>query len=167
MKRLLLDTNIYGDMLLDKDLFVLKEKHKVKRENIFYGFSVIRKELRATSKNKNLGRRNLRVALLCLYDEFVGEHDLKADENKLTNTAFKYYEMYKELGGNLSKKELLNDFMIVACAAHKNMDLVVSNDDATMLSELSLKSYQIVNEILDLHSPKFMDYEDLKEIILS
>ena len=167
MKRLLLDTNIYGDMLLDKDLFVLKEKHKVKKENIFYGFSVIRKELRATSKDKSLGRRNLRVALLCLYDEFVGEHNLKVDESKLTDTAHKYYEMYKKLGGNLSKMGLLNDFMIVACAAHKNMDLVVSNDDATMLSELSLKSYQIVNQILDLHSPKFRGYEDLKKKLLS
>ena len=52
-------------------------------------------------------------------------------------------------------------------AAKKALKLVVSNDDTTMLSELSLKSYQIVNQILDLHSPKFRGYEDLKKKLLS
>mgnify|MGYP001606404004 FL=1 len=167
MKRLLLDTNIYGDMLLDKDLFILKDKHKEKKENVCYGFSVIRKELRATSKEKSLGRKNLRIALLCLYDEFVGEHNLDVDDSKLTNTALKYYGIYRQLGGNLSKSELLNDFVIVACASHKEMDLVASNDDATMLSEISLKAYKLVNEILGLRNPQFIDYEDLKKLLLS
>jgi len=56
--------------------------------------------------------------------------------------------------------------MIVACAAHKSMDLVVSNDDASMLSELSIRSYKLVNEILNLHNPKFIGYEELKKILL-
>jgi len=167
MKRLLLDTNIYGELVVDKDLFKLREKLGRKKQDIIYGFPLIRKELRATSKGKTYSEgKKLRVALLSLYDEFVGKHSLVVDESQLKETALKYHDMYQSLGGNKAKSELLNDFMIVACAAHKSMDLVVSNDDASMLSELSIRSYKLVNEILNLHNPKFIGYEELKKILL-
>ncbi len=85
----------------------------------------------------------------------------------LVALAQNYYATYRELGGSWGFKEMQNDLLIVATASLKQMDIVVSDDESTMLSELSLKSYQIVNQILDLHSPKFMGYEDLKKKLLS
>lgn len=166
MKRLLLDTNIYGEMVVDRDLFKLKEAHKQKKELVIYGLRLIRNELRATSKNKDHLGRNLRVALLSLYDEFVAEHELRVEEEELIKIARKYYEIYWELGGHKAKEILLNDYLIVACAAMKKMDIVVSNDEASMLSELSLKAYQIVNELLELKNPQFINYKELKSLIL-
>ncbi len=166
MKRVLLDTNIYGEMAVDKDLFKLRQAYKIKRIAVVYGFPLIRKELKATPRTKSYHGGNLRIAMLSLYDEFIAYHKLRVDEEKLHSIALKYYEMYMKLGGNKSKDVLLKDFIIVACASQNNMDIVVSNDDASMLSELSLKAYQLVNKILELTNPNFIGYEEFKTMLL-
>lgn len=164
MKRLLLDTCIYGEMILDKELTALKETHN--SEVQMYGFILIRRELRATSPTKRYLGKNVRVAMLSLYDQFVGEKNLLVDESTLMLTAKKYFDTYRQLGGHLSEKELQTDYLIVACAAHKSMDVVASNDHASMLSELSLKAYSIVNDALKLKNPHFIDYAQFKLLLL-
>lgn len=167
MKRLLLDTNIYGEMVVDKELEELKVGHNLNKNNLLiYGFSIIRKELRDTPKTKNHLGRNLRVALLSLYDEFVGNHFLDINEEALMELAQKYYDTYKEFGGGYPENVLIKDYLIVACASQKGMDIVVSNDDASMLSELSLKAYNLVNETLQLKKPQFIDYVQFKNLLL-
>ncbi|MBS3169284.1 hypothetical protein J4210_02265 [Candidatus Woesearchaeota archaeon] len=166
MKRLLLDTNIYGEIIIDRELDLLISSYRKNHHNLIYGFSFIRKELRATPKTKKYGPRNLRVALLSLYDLIVGKHSLVVDETKLKSIAEKYYGMYRELGGSFGKEELMSDFIIVACASLKKMDIVVSEDDSTMLSELSLKAYSLVNKVLTLENPEFYGYVKLKELLL-
>ena len=110
MKRLLLDTNIYGEIIIDRELDLLISSYRKNHHNLIYGFSFIRKELRATPKTKKYGPRNLRVALLSLYDLIVGKHSLVVDETKLKSIAEKYYGMYRELGGSFGKEELMSDF---------------------------------------------------------
>jgi len=167
MRRLLLDTNIYGLLIADEQLFRLKEEYNKKRaEYPVYALSLIRKELRATSKDKTLLNHNLRIALLSLYDEFVGSHQLIINENELMPIAKQYFQMYQELGGGFGREELWNDFMIVAGAAKKDLDIVVSHDKATMLSELSLKTYEMVNKSLNLKNPEFYDYLDFRDLLL-
>lgn len=166
MRRLLLDTNIYGLMAADPLLTKLKELHTNKKNDIIiYGFPLIRRELRATPKTKLYQGRNLRVTLLSIYDEFVGRHTLNVKENVLAVIAEKYYNVYKELGGSKPKTEMFNDYLVVACASKFGMDIMVSNDDASMLSEISLKTYTVVNQVLKLKNPEFMDYEELVNLL--
>jgi hypothetical protein len=165
MKKLILDTNIYGEMVIDKELNILKNACSINSNFLIYGFQVIRKELRDTSKNKSFAGRNLRVALLSLYDEFVGVHNLDVDLEYLKLLAKKYYETYKQFGGGYPENILMNDYLIVACASKKEMDIVVSDDDASMLSELSLKAYSIVNKNLQLKNPEFINYLSFKILL--
>ena len=72
MKRILPDTNIFGELVIDQDIDKIKEHlEKATEEIIIYGFRLIRDELRATPKPSRLEGKNLRVALLSLYDYFV------------------------------------------------------------------------------------------------
>ena len=164
MNKILLDTNIYGELVKESALLIIKEKIKNK-EDLIYGVDVIRKELRDTPKKSLLLSRNLRISLLSLYDEFVGKHTIKLNE-EMARTAKKYYKVYREFGGAKSMQEIINDFYIVACASHKEMDVVVTKDKFTMLGELSVKSYKIVDDILNLRTPKFWDYDYFKRWLL-
>jgi len=59
-----------------------------------------------------------------------------------------------------------NDLLIVATAAIKQMDIVVSNDEATMQSEQALRTYNLVNAIRQLKNPQFIDYKEFKKLML-
>lgn len=133
-------------MVVDKNLPNLRENYQKKKDFIVYGFSLIRKELRATSKTKLYNGMNLLVALLSLYDEFVRDKTLTVEEMELRKIAEAYYMAYRKIGGNYPEEELMADYLIVACAALKGMDLVVSNDHATMLSDYSLTAYSLVHK---------------------
>ena len=167
MKRLLLYTNIYGEMVVDPNSSQLREAYPLKKVDILvYGFSLIRKELRQTPKTKKYLGRNLRIVLLSFYDEFVGGHTLKVDETVLYNLARQYYFAYKNIGGHRSEEELFKDYLIVACASQNGMDIVVSNDDSSMLSGHSLEAYHRVNKELKLKQPQFIDYDEFKALLL-
>ena len=120
MKRLLLDTNIYGEMVIDSHVDLIKEKISQNHSFVIFGSSLIRKELRATPKKIKLMRSNLRIDLLSLYDELVKERSLKIDF-KTQELAQQYYLLYHTLGGAKGKDEMNNDLLIVACAALKEM----------------------------------------------
>ena len=166
MKRLLADSCIYGELVVDKELHLLQEAYAHSKGIVVYGYSLIRKELRATPKTKRYSNKSLRIFLLSLYDAFVHERDLNVDENVLKVIAHNYYETYRQLGGHLSESELRNDYLIVACAADKGMDIIVSNDHASLLSEVSLRAYALVNETLRLKNPEFIDYREFKALLL-
>ena len=166
MKRLLLDTNIYGLLAGDPEASFLIELYELKKEHfLVYGFSLIRKELRETSKNKTFLGKNLRVALLNLYDRITRNHVLLVETNLLLGIAENYFTAYRILGGNFSRNELIKDFIIVACASKKGVDIVVSQDNATMLSDLALRAYIIVNTNLQLKNPDFLDYNEFKALL--
>ena len=68
--RAILDTNIYGEMVLEKD--TLKIIEKIRKSNIkIYGFETIRKELRDTPKEVKIEGKNLRISLLELYEQIT------------------------------------------------------------------------------------------------
>jgi len=162
--RILLDTNIYGEMLIDPD--IEKIRSDLERTSvIIYGMSIIRKELRATPKGSTFSDGNLRTHILNLYDNVIGKHELRADINKIKELADAYYLAYRNFGGSKSKDKVINDFLIVSNASIKGMDIVVSEDEKTMRSENAEKSYSLVNKIKKNRMPKFIGYEDFKKII--
>lgn len=166
MKRVILDTNIYGEIIKEGDVgLVLNSLPKT--DFVVYGSQVIRLELRDVSKKKltvSEGRkRKLRTIILSLYDSIVRK-DLEVT-TEIVRIAKSYYSTFKSLGGTTSQDKILNDFIIVALAAKNNLDIIYSLDKETMVSELSRKSYRIVNEILRLRTPDFKKYGDFKNDI--
>lgn len=143
---------------------------KIKEDSIiiFYGIDIIRKELRATPKTKAEIVRGkllkLRNALLLTYDLLIGEHQYKID-SKINQIADEYYIAYKVLQGKATKDEIIKDFRIVACASLHNIDILVSDDNKTMLSPESKKAYISVNEINKMMTPNFISFEEFKNLL--
>lgn len=162
MKRVIFDTNIYGLIVEDKNRTKIRYKIEKERAVIVYGLPLIRKELRDTPRNIRVEGANLRNYLLSIYDEITKNHALR-HLNEAENLASHYFIAYKELGGYSSRSEMLKDMIIVACASLNNMDIVISNDNKTMLSEKSVKSYKIINQVNKTNTPRFLNYEEFKK----
>jgi len=160
-KRILLDTNIYGYIIMNENVVEIVELVKQREDILIYGSDIIRKELRATPKEIKIENRKLRIALLDLYDTLISNHYLLVTD-KVIKIANDYYEVYYTLGGRLPKKSIINDLIIVSVASYRDISIVVSNDNKTMLSELNLKSYEIVNKLNNLNIPEFINYDKFK-----
>jgi len=167
MFRIMFDTSVYGKLVEDD---LIREKFERKfnsNEYVVYGISVIRKELRKTPKDIVLGNKKLRILLLTLYDSLVKKknHDLKINPliEKLSSD---YFKEYKKLRGNLSKKEMKNDLIIIATATIYHLDIIVSNDEKTMLSPICLKVYKTVNKRYGLKDPIFKLYKSFKKELM-
>ena len=165
MKTLILDTNVYGEIIIEKESSKIIGNMRKDDYIYIYGVDIIRMELRDTPRGVRLSNKNLRISLLSLYDEFVGKHTIQLNE-EMIKTAEKYYKGYKEFGGVRPMKDIINDFYIVACASRKEMNIVVTNDNCTMLGELSVKAHKLVNEILNLRTPEFWGYSSFKRWLL-
>ena len=167
IKRILPDTNFYEFILKYMEIDKIRD---VKESSIlvFYGVDLIRKELRATPKTKAEIIRGkllkLRNALLLTYDLLIGEHQYKID-SKINQLSDDYYIAYKVLKGKATKDEIITDFKIVACASIHNIDILVSDDNKTMLSIESKKAYKSVNEIKKLRTPDFIGFEEFKKLL--
>ena len=166
MKRVILDTNIYG-RIIERDDADLVLNSIAKSGIIVYSCDVIRKELRKMSKEKitiSYGKkRKLRSLILGLYHSLV-KRNLPVTE-EIMDTAGLYYSTYMKLGGVISRDKIMNDFIIVSHASRNNLDIIYSDDTDTMLSFLSIKSYEIVNTIKKLRTPRFKKYGDFKNDI--
>jgi len=161
MKRVILDTNIYGRMLDDvQDVEAVQNSGNV----IIYGFEIIRKELRKLSKNVHHQNRQLRILLLGIYDASVKSHDYQVTEH-MKELAKEYYKVYNELEGMRSSDEIMNDMLIVACGSIHELDIVVSEDRKTMSSEKCIKAYRIVNGLRKYKTPDFIGYDKFKMLI--
>jgi len=163
----MLDTNVYEFILKKLDKGML-DKLVASSEIIIYGNDLIRKELRDISKKKvdRVDKRiiKLRSTLLSIYDLLVGRHNYRVGDDMI-KLAERYFTVYKTLGGNISKENIIKDFIIVACASIKQLDIVVSEDNRTMLSELSVKTYEVVNMLEGKRTPKFIGFGEFTEEI--
>ena len=166
MKRVILDTNICGFILKEIDKEVLNNLSE-KKQIVIYGNDVIRRELRDLPR-KEVTRvadkiKNLRITLLSLYDFLVKETYSVNDAAR--NLADKYFVSYVSLGGKVGREKIMDEFLIVACATIKSLDIVVSGDNKTMLSGASLKSYSIVNGLAKKRTPQFIGFDEFKKEI--
>jgi hypothetical protein len=86
-------------------------------------------------------------------------YDLTLETERLCED---YFITYKELGGAFGVNEMRNDFLIVACATIHEMDIIVSEDSRSLLSEDALKAYSIVNALYKRKNPAFIKYLEFK-----
>ena len=161
MRRVLLDTNVYGHIIktTDKDCLIERVKNHTM---LICGSSIIRQELRDIPKNamyKDIGVRNL---CLEIYDGLVDEKRNYAVTELVRSIAMEYSRIYK---GFHSWRELENDFLIVASSSLHNIDIVVSNDERTMISQIAMDAYRIVNRKFQLRSPNFINHGKFLDLL--
>lgn len=165
MKRVILDTNIYGRIIERNEREVVESALSDKSDVIIYGFDVVRKELRGLSQNVRHRGTLVRLALLSLYDNIAKTH-IFVTTSSVRALANEYYDIYSQLGGKGRKEDMMNDFLIVACASIHELDLVVSEDRRTMLHETAIKTYQIVNKLRKYRTPEFIGYDAFRRLIV-
>lgn len=169
MKRVILDTNIYGKIIREGDVDLIAD-HAGKSGIAVYGCDVIRKEMRKMSKDKieyikNKGKR-LRPLILGLYRLLVKPAREITATGEMKEMAEAYFVSYRTAGGPVSREKIITDFVIVAAATKKALDIVYSDDTSTMLSPEAKKAYNIVNSIRGESTPKFRSYGEFKNDIM-
>ena len=163
MKRIVLDTNIYGFMAKDDERSEIVEKIKTSKL-IIYGFKIIRNELREVPKQIKVGGKSFRIDILNLYDSIVENHLLEFTD-KIETISENYYKAYREFGGIKQQNEIINDFIIVSAASLNNLDIVVSNDEKSMLTVNAVRAYNLVNSIINKRTPEFINYPVFKRML--
>lgn len=167
MKRVIFDTSVYGKLVEDDIIRGNFEKKFERGEYVVYGNSVIRKELRDTPKSIIFNDKKLRLLLLVLYDSFVKKKNHDLNMNPLIEKLSKdYFLQYKRQKGSSSKEEMKNDFIIIATATIYQLDVIVSNDEKTMLSQICLAVYKTVNHRYGLKNPVFKLYSTFKKELM-
>lgn len=164
MERIMFDTSVYGKLVEDEEILnKVKEKYQ-NHEFIIYSTIIIRKELRATPKSVVHGIIKLRILLLNLYDSFITKDSQNLKFNKLVEAlSSDYFSEYRKNKGSLSNETLRNDFVIAATATIYHLDVIVSDDEKTMLSEKAVNSYKSVNRKYGLKDPTFKKYSQFKK----
>ena len=153
--RVILDTNIYGLLASEKNIFELSEGILKDQSFVIYGCHTIRKELRKKLPNHS------RIVLLKLYDTLTKERNLPEKE-EAKRLADEYYAVAKKiLREKIKNWEILeNDFTIVAVASLNNLDILFTNDQKTIIN--SEEIFKQVNLRKKLRTPTFYRYEYLR-----
>jgi len=153
--RCIFDTNIYGLIIEKKILFSELKKILNKKKLIIYGSDVIRKELRNTPLHMKVGSEKLRLKLLDIYDNIVGNRTFETTD-LAEGLAKLYFKEYKSIKGIQSYKKIRNDFLIVAIASLNDLDIIITEDNKTMCSPKAKRSYNKININNDLNPPTFI-----------
>lgn len=147
----ILDSNIYGRLLVDEIYGVeLIEKIKMDSNLLIHNFKLIRNELRGAPET------------LPVYDRLVVKRVVE-ETKPIKDLAHQYFEIYKVNNGVQGQKKIISDFKIVACATILGCDLVITEDQRTMLNPIAIKAYRYVNLKINKRTPTFYRYEDLKK----
>lgn len=163
MTKVLLDTNIYTALLNEgeegESLIVTAASLGFK----FLGFEEVRRELKAAPRMATNFSKNLRADLLRLYESITTKE--YRFEQRMMDLAVEYYTCYRSLGGGISHKDIIIDFLLVACASLKQVYVVVSEDTNSLLNAYSKRTYAEVNLRHNLAIPKLWTYDLFKQEI--
>ena len=162
---MLLDTNVYGQLILDKA--VAKDMLDLMPSLLLiYGSEVVRAELRDVSKKEKVEDKSKRMLLLNLYDALTQEEDRTYRTTPFIEIlSLQYFDEYSKLEGKKGYEELRKDFVIIATASIHGLDVVVSSDTKTMLSDEAKEAYENVNDKNQLRTPQLLVYEELKGLL--
>ena len=154
MANVLLDTNIYGEIIEDSQGDKLVEEIIKRGSFIIHDFKIIRDEV-----------KNAPEQVLQVYNRIV-KTELFADNSKIDKLAEEYFGEYKLLKGVQDYNSIIKDFKIIAYASLKNCDLVFSNDEKTMKNPIAREAYKIINLRRNIRTPTFYTYSSLKRSLL-
>ena len=132
-----------------------------KSNAIVCGSAVVRQELRNIPKKDLIGNEKTRNLCLNLYDALVEDKRNYAVTNLVEVAAKAYFENYV---GKYSWEELEKDFLIVATASVHKVNIVVSNDEKTMISKDCINAYNSANKMLQFETPKFMKLGEFRHL---
>lgn len=172
-KTFILDTNVYGELLIEEKGLGIIKKIENDKSLFIYGVDIIEKELHDVPSDKKIKGKIFKDIVLMTYRSLI---DAELHISPLMDyLAGQYYKKYAELRGSgkyyklISAKDLKYgedslkvDFQIIAIASIKGVDVVVSADIRTMLSKLSAETYSLVNKINGLRTPKLVDYFEFR-----
>ena len=173
-KTYILDTNVYGELLIESESSeIIRRIEKDKSLNI-YGVDVIEHELYDVPSDKKIKGRIFKETVLSTYRSLIDEELILSPIAKyLASDYFKKYSelrksgrYYKIIDGKelkYNERDLKIDFEIIAVASLKGVDIVVSADKRTMLSKLASETYDAVNKINGLKTPKLVDYFEFRK----
>ncbi len=173
-KTYILDTNVYGEILVEPNREQIVKKLKTAKYFFIYGVDVIEKEIDNSPKDIKYKGQFFRTALLSLFEVIVKEiikvtpiTEYLANQYfkkyKELETSGRFYKLIKDKRKKYSETDLKIDFEIIAAASLKGVDIVVSADKRTMLSKLAAETYDIVNAINGLRTPKLIDYFEFRK----
>ena len=151
MANVIIGSCTYGKITKDPKWDILVESLMKDKSFVVFNFKIIRDELRKAPSQ-----------VLRVYDQIVSTNMIP-ETKQMDSLAQEYYIEYKNNGGNVGKKKILNDFKIVACASIKNCDLLFSDDERTLKSKNSLEAYKTVNLRRNYRTPTFYNLTDLKK----
>ena len=166
----ILDTNVYGELLIEEKDEELIDKIRTDKKNLIYGVDVIEKELEKTLIEIKYKGKELRRLLIDLFESLSDEIINITPLAK--HLAEEYFERYKKISKsrkyNIKKEKsedqsLRIDFQIIAIASIHSIDIVVSADTRTMLSQISKDIFKYVNKINQLRTPEFLIYKEFKK----
>ena len=156
MTNVIIDSSTYGNIIKDKESWEVVVNGIINDPNfIVLNFKIIRDELRKAPSQA-----------LKIYDQIVS-NKLIPDSKQISNLAEEYYKEYKNNKGGQGKKNIINDFKIVACASIKNCNLLVSDDERTLKCSNAIKAYNFINLRHNFRTPTFYAYSDLKKLYLT
>ena len=55
--------------------------------------------------------------------------------------------------------------MIVSAASLNDLDIVISNDEKSMINQNALRAYNLINSVINKRTPKFIGYENFKDLL--
>jgi hypothetical protein len=155
--RVLLDANVLAPIIDDGKTFSFRQIAKSGKV-VFYGFSIVRKELRAIPLHIKKDEKSFRGTILAYYDLLVKDHQFSLTAS--IELLAKEYE--SEYSGGISTKKLRHDFLIVACASFHHIDILLTDDQHSLSSELAVKAYEKVNARRNLRNPVFRTLHDFE-----
>jgi len=170
----ILDTNVYGELLIEPNSNVILKGLKEDKIVYVYGLDIIKNELKGSLVEIKLGGKIFRNAVISIYEIIIDEElklfpvaqylasDYYKEYNKLRKSG-RYYKLIDSKTKKYSENDLKVDFQIIAMASLKNIDVVVSADRRTILSSLAENTYKKVNKLNGLKTPKLMKYSDFKK----
>ena len=173
-KTLILDTNVYGELLIESKSQEIIKKIEDDNKIYLYGIDIIEKELEESPIDVKYKGKILQEAILSIYNVLIdeelklfpvavylaAEYYKKFDQLRKSG---KYYNLISSKVKKYTEQDLKVDFQIIAVASIKGVDIVVSTDKRTILSGISEDTYDIVNKENGLKTPNLVKYSDFKK----
>jgi len=168
-KTYILDTNVYGEILIEKDSSKIIKKIERDKSLCIYGIDLIEHELHDVPTDKKIKGKIFRDIVLSTYKSLIDAELMFSPIAKYLASQYykkyvelrksgKYYKIVEDKELKYDEGDLKVDFEIIAVASLKRVDVVVSADKRTMLSKIATETYSIVNKLNGLRTPELVDY---------